>query len=150
MKHKVYLIGPMSGVSYDDSNRWREEAREYFKRYGIEVLSPLDRQRDLANSKSISDTYPTRPFGTAKSVIRSDHRDVQEADALLANFSGAKKVSIGSIFELAWGWENNKPIVIVEDHLHKHAMIDEAVWWKANSPKEACDILITYLTRNLV
>lgn len=128
MSHKVYLAGPISGLTYDEGQDWRAEAVESLKEYGIQAYSPLRRKEYLRKIGEIPMVVnSTKPLSTHKGIVTRDHFDVATADALLVNLLGAKIVSIGTMFELAWAWQMKKPVVVCmeAENIHSHAFVLE-------------------------
>jgi len=66
-----------------------------------------------------------------------------QSDILYANFLGATRVSIGSMFELAWGSDNKKQVIVVmeKDNIHRHAFVLEAATIIFETTEEAQDYL---------
>jgi hypothetical protein len=63
-----------------------------------------------------------------KAFVQRDKLDVLACDIVLANFMDATKVSIGSLYELAWAEDHNKVVVVAmnkEDKLYNHPFIRE-------------------------
>jgi nucleoside 2-deoxyribosyltransferase len=59
------------------------------------------------------------------------------------NLLGTKKVSIGTVMEIAWADANRIPIVLVmekEGNLHDHAMINECVGFRVSTIREGIEI----------
>lgn len=111
----------------------------------IECVSPLRGKLDLLNKEtSIKHTYD-HAMGTSKAIMKRDHHDVSTCDAVLVNFTGAKNISIGTVMEIAWAYELRKPVIVVTDNeIHRHPMIDEAVMYTVPTIEEAA-WLITVL-----
>jgi hypothetical protein len=77
--------------------------------------------------------------------------DVMRCDAILVNFLGATKVSIGSVLEIAWADAWRKPIIIVmeKENIHSHAMIREMAGFITSSLDEAITIATAILSPSL-
>ena len=94
-------------------------------------MKPVRGKEYLSGEKSIKDHYDqteSRLISTRKAIIMRDYGDVMRSDGVLVNLLHAKKVSIGSVMEIAWAYSARKPIVVImqEDNMHRHSMIDEA------------------------
>lgn len=96
MSKKIYLAGPVTHVGIEKAKRWRESVSGSLKDVGIGVLNPT--RHGLLNDDIIT--------------IRCK-QDVKDCDALLVNFLGAEKLSIGTITEIAWAVILDKPTVLV-------------------------------------
>ncbi len=79
-----------------------------------------------------------------------DSFDVRTADALVVNLTGAKKVSIGTVMEIAWAWEKRTPVIAIveEGNIHEHSMLYEAIGWRVTTLDEAMYILSLVFTDN--
>jgi len=133
----VYLIGPVKGCSYDTATNWRDEVVKMFPSE-ITVLSPMrgkDFLRGTAHldiqSQVVAHDIVARHLTTPRGITLRDRFDVMRADAVLGNFLGADKISIGSIFEIAWADLCKIPIILaMEDrgNQHEHPMVRECAW----------------------
>lgn len=170
---KVYLAGPITGASWGQSENWRDILKRRARKIhiadtdgGMQVkvkypfenvrfYSPLRGKEYLKGEESIKDSYSEHKFSTAKSIMLRDHFDVETADAVIANLTGATRVSIGTVMEIAWAYAYRKPVIcIIEEpekqeigfaasfgNIHEHAMLNEAIWWRARNIDEALDAL---------
>ena len=120
----VYLSGPITACSYDEATDWRSYAAENLAE-GIAPLSPLRGQKHLEGVKSIAAHNEEDVFGSKKGMTALDRNDVKRCDAVLVNLLGAKRVSLGTVMEVAWADAWDKPIVLVDGpgSLHDHPMI---------------------------
>lgn len=121
----------------------------------VKFYSPLRGKDYLKNVDTIKDSYDEHKFSTGKSIMLRDHYDVQTADAVIVNLIGATRVSIGTVMEIAWAYAYRKPVIcIIEEpekqeigfaassgNIHEHAMLNEAIWWRAKNIDEALDAL---------
>ncbi|KKM03889.1 hypothetical protein LCGC14_1769930, partial [marine sediment metagenome] len=115
---KVYLAGPIAGCSWDEATDWRIHAQDFL--YDCEVVNPLRCEEYLEGSKKLPSTNAewtalSKPTSNAHAITVRSHWDAVRADVVLANFIGAKSVSLGSCFELAWAWGAGIPCVVVLD-----------------------------------
>ena len=128
---RVYLAGPISGLSLEECVSWRQAVSEACADMEIEFFSPLRGKAYLQGIKSIDPIVQMDavkyPLSTTKGIITRDHFDVNRADVLFVNFLGAKRVSIGTIAEMAWAYAQHKPIITVmdTDNPHQHAFVRE-------------------------
>lgn len=123
----VYLAGPITGLAYDNAVDWRAYVIDRFPKNIIGV-SPLRGKEYLSKEKDLKWHYPEHPLSTEDGIMTRDFFDVGRADALLVNFLGATRVSIGTVMEIAWAHMYRKPVVVVmeEDNLHQHPMLRKA------------------------
>jgi nucleoside 2-deoxyribosyltransferase len=78
-----------------------------------------------------------------------DFFDCQNCDIVLANLLGTKKVSIGTVMEIAWAYAFNKPMILVldpENNIHEHPMIQEATGFRVDTVDKAIFIANAVLT----
>ena len=141
MSYICYLGGPITGSSFDDCVDWREDFIKLFPTE-IQGLSPMRGKSYLEGLDQISDSYDT-VLSCSRGIMTRDFNDCTRADVCVFNFMNAKRISIGSIMELAWAWSLRIPtIVIMEDNgnCHDHAMLREATGFRVKSLQEAADI----------
>jgi len=140
VKKTCFLSGPITGLSYKKATDWREHVKEALAHHGIEGLSPMRCAEFLEAEHAIQDHYD-HVLANRRAITERDRYDVKRCDALFVNLLEAKKVSIGTMLEIAWADAWRKPIILcMEDgNVHEHAMVremagfitdnlDEAVW----------------------
>jgi nucleoside 2-deoxyribosyltransferase len=143
MQYLVYLAGPISGLNYSGATEWREYVKNIID-IRILTLSPMRAKDFLKDIDKFSDYgYEHHPLSTAKGINTRDYFDVQRADAVFVNFLEAKKVSIGTVMEIAWARAFNKPVVccMEEDNPHRHAMLEYACGFILPTLEEGIDTL---------
>lgn len=108
-KKSIYLCGPIGGCTFEEANGWREQLREVL--HPLECVSPL---RPFDVGGLIMSAYGEPGPGIADYPTRflRDRDDVHWSDALLVNFIGAKRKSIGSAMEIAWAFQRCIPIFV--------------------------------------
>ena len=131
MTTTVYLSGPISDMTYKSASDWREALTGIFTHNGLRVLDPMRGKSFLSNQKSIKrEVYEAmaRPDLSDKALVNRDHADVANADIVLVNLLPATKVSIGTMFELAWAMHQRKIVVILmqEGNPHDHPFVRES------------------------
>lgn len=142
---KVYLAGPITGLDYKGCTDWREEA--IAKLSPVKGMSPMRGKDYLANLAEMphkSDELAAigHVMSTSRGIMTRDRYDCTKCDVLLVNFLGAKKVSIGTVMEVAWADANRIPIVCIMEpgNIHEHGMVDEAIGFRVGSLDEAIRI----------
>jgi nucleoside 2-deoxyribosyltransferase len=152
MTPRVYLCGPISGLDYDDSTTWRNQAATVLAEAGITAYSPM-RAKEMTRAWGEKIT-PARsmagehPLLTSKGIMCRDYTDCTRADALLVNFLGAQTVSLGSIMELAWAFHLHIPVVCAgeADNINvAHPMAHEAINFRVDTLSEGIDLIKTIL-----
>lgn len=164
---KVYLAGPITGASWNKSEDWRDEIKNLANTTYTQVspgdswerpfadvkfYSPLRGKDYLKNEKEISDSYSQFKFSTPHAIMIRDHHDVQTCDVVIANLTGADRVSIGTVMEIAWAYAYRKPVICIMEpaekqvtgfepsvgkNIHEHSMLNEAIYYRAESVEEA-------------
>lgn len=146
----VYLAGPITGLTYEGGNEWREIARDELERAGIDAFSPLRMKGYLekfgvleAKNQGTYNYAGAHPLSEDKGIMCRDRNDVMNRDMVLANFAGAERVSVGTCIEIGWADAARKPIVAVieEENMHRHAMMDEACGYQVRTLEEAIEIV---------
>jgi nucleoside 2-deoxyribosyltransferase len=145
----VYLAGPITGTNYGECNDWRELVCRRFanddSKCKIRGISPMRGKAFLNKEKSIKDSYEDNSHCDKHAIFLRDKFDCLRADIVLANFLGAKNISIGSMFELAWAYQAGKYIVVVmeeKDNPHIHAFVRESAAEIFHDVDEAVDYII--------
>jgi nucleoside 2-deoxyribosyltransferase len=139
MKHKIYLVGQISGYN-PKSYEWRENVRKYFEGLEdhFEIFDPCDnvfnqswktlngqasseerKMRGEVLSESLDGKeqgeilWITRTQGIGL-IVPKDREFVKQADIILAdmNHYDTNKPILGSFFELAWAYDAQEKSVI--------------------------------------
>lgn len=121
---KVYLAGPISGLTYDEGQDWREYAQAALAHHGIAGYSPL-RQKEFLRSEGVLSQAYANPMATDRGIMRRDFNDVKTSHVVLINLLGAKSASQGTVMEMGWAYALQIPVVVaVEDagNIHEHPM----------------------------
>ena len=130
---RVYLCGPITGITYEQAEEgWRQYAEKFLAGFGIESLSPMRGKYFLKGiGGPIGDNLPhmeAEAVTSRKGIVTRDRWDVQRCDVVLANLTGAGRISIGSVVEYGWADAFRKPIVTVIEkggNVHEHSFIRE-------------------------
>lgn len=120
----VYLAGPLTGATLDDACSWRQNVTERLEESGFKVFTPLKGDVYLNKTGMISDRiHPGKYF-----IYQRDKFYCRESGIILANFLGAKDVSIGTVCEIAWSdiLDHYCVVVMENDNIHSHAFIQNA------------------------
>lgn len=124
----VYLAGPITGLDWKSAIEWRQYAIDNFPSNIIGV-SPLRGKEYLASELALKDNYvECHPISSEDGIMTRDFYDVTRSDALLVNFLGCTRVSIGTVMEIAWAHMLRKPVVVImeETNIHQHSMLRKA------------------------
>lgn len=130
----VYLAGPITGLTYGQSNDWRLYAIQKLAALGIKGVSPLRAKEYLESLGTLSghgaEYSHLGLFSTPQAVLARDHGDVTNTDGTIVNLLGAKTVSVGTVAEIAWAWDHRKRLVVAiepEGNPHNHMFITEMI-----------------------
>lgn len=117
---QIYLAGGMQNLSFEEQNAWREEICRYINSRcekslvgvkPVNIINPVD-YYNFENDK----------HETEKEVMRFDTRLVKNSDLIIVYANDPK--SIGTSMEIAIAYENNIPVLILNDSNEKlHS------WW---------------------
>lgn len=137
----VYLAGPISGLDFNGATDWREYAVTWLDNRGIKGLSPMRAKEylaavesDVGFSATCEEYGHISPLSSPRGIMTRDRFDATRCDVLLVNLLGAKKVSVGTVMELAWADLKRTPIVVAIEpdgsNVHEHAMVNEAIGFR--------------------
>lgn len=110
---KVYLVGPISGCTYEEATGWRKMVTERIKSLGYTIFDPMKGMDHLKNKSKIMGSYENDLIAKDDHIFQADLYRIRQADILFCNFSNLKRYSVGSFFEVGYGHALNKSIIIV-------------------------------------
>lgn len=119
---KVYLVGPVTGYKFEVVAKWRHDFIVNPPE-GMVGIDPLRKRPDLATAGVIASEYPEHRLASKEGILAQNRFDVERSDGILANFTGATRLSLGSVIESAWAYLWRKPTVMVmeeEGNPHDH------------------------------
>jgi nucleoside 2-deoxyribosyltransferase len=149
MNYKVYLAGPIYGLSWDGASSWREEATRFLREYGIQGLSPLRAKDYLKDEEKLAHHYgDIHPLSSPKGLTTRDRNDVRTSDLVIAYLKGADVASMGTCVEFGWADAWRKPIIMVADEgdLHEqHGMLSEIAGYKVPVLGDAVELAAAIL-----
>jgi nucleoside 2-deoxyribosyltransferase len=146
---RIYLAGPIAGLSYNSCTNWREYALNQLKSWGIEGLSPMRAKENLAKERFLQDNYEG-VLTNDMAVVTRDRNDVMYCDLLLANVLGATEYSRGTGGEIFWADAFRKPIVLViepQGNPHDYSMIRGMLGFRVETLDEGLLVAKTVLNR---
>lgn len=146
----VYLAGPITGLTYDDGNEWRESVIRDLEDVGIRGFSPL-RAKNFLREIGVLDAAGTpdsaymglNPLSEPKGITARDRFDCTRCDMVLMNLLGATRISVGTMIEAGWADGARRPIVVAmeEDNIHRHAMLNELAGFIVPTLEEAVAVV---------
>jgi len=111
---RVYLAGPITGLTFEEATGWREEVTDVLTSLGYEVFNPLRGEIELARSHAETPIEATTKAGRA-SVFKRDTFDVRRSDIIVADLTGIGMRSVGTLFELGYAHAMGKMIIALVD-----------------------------------
>lgn len=141
-KQTIYLAGPISGCSFGECTNWREAFKTLVPD-SVRCLSPMRGKDYLAGENVIDGSYPDKVLSCSRGIMTRDFFDCNRADLLVVNLSGCgSRVSIGTVMEIAWAYQNRTPCIVVMEagNVHEHPMINEAIGFQVKTLEEAAHV----------
>lgn len=138
-KPRIYLAGPMAGLTYEEANAWRIDATAALS-HDFELVSPCRNKESLeGHGKLTMHGYDDHFMCNDQTVFYRDTNDVRRCDGLLVNFKDAPFISIGTPFELGMAWALHKPIIAVmpEGNCYHHIFTAQSATYRADTLDEA-------------
>lgn len=140
-KPSIYLCGPITGMSYGEARFGQRKAFADLIDERIDIFSPMRQEGHLAEIQKISDKpYDSNVMSSSRGIVAKDKLDVQRATLIVANFLGAKIISVGSLIELGWANAWDKPVMIImekEGNPHDRFFLTEMADFRTDSVSEA-------------
>ena len=142
MSKKIYLAGPISGLTYEGSEAWRDEFRHKIDPR-IDAYSPLRGKEYLTMRGPLEGSYDEFPLSTDQGITTRDRFDCMGADLVVFYLLGATRVSIGTMIEFGWcDAARNPAIVIMEKsgNIHEYPMIRQIAQFRVDNLNDAVKI----------
>lgn len=139
---KIYLAGPISGLTYEGAEEWRDEFRRLIDPR-IETFSPLRGKEYLTMRGPLEGSYNEFPLSTDQGITARDRYDCMGADLVVFNLLGATRVSIGTMIEFGWcDAARNPAIVIMEKsgNIHDYPMVRQIGQFRVDNVKDAISL----------
>lgn len=118
MSNKVYLSGPITGLTYTEARYdWRVDLANMLGERII-PLSPMRHEGHLAEMRAMPigpDTLPTHLFSHPKMIVAKDFLDIDESTIVIVNLLDAKAVSQGTLIEMGYAKAKGKTIITIAD-----------------------------------
>ena len=150
---KIYCARPINGCTIDEIRAYYGGVKKKLNKIGYDVLTPMIQSEYVRVSKKFQATAEgMNPGASNRAIVSRDHWLVKNCDILYINLLSAQSVSIGSVSELAWAYDNGKHIVMVidkENNPHKHAFVLEMADVIYDNEKDAIQYLedLNYKTK---
>ena len=154
VQYKIYLAGPISGLTFDGCTGWREYVAKEFQqlneanpRKRLIAASPMRAKEYLKKVGVIEQgNHVHGMLSGGPAITCRDHYDCLTCDILFVNLLGATRVSIGTMFEIAWAHAYKKPIVLVMEspmkgNIHEHDMLTQMAAFRCDDIDDAIHIV---------
>ena len=140
---KIYLAGPIRGLTYEQACEWREDVEHNLTSLGHTCSSPMRGKEILKTRGKITNSYEEFPISSEAGIYGRDIFDVSNCDVLLANFLGAKDASLGTAMEVQAAHDRGKYVLVVmeEGNVHDHPFIRRAASLVVRDIDTALDVL---------
>jgi nucleoside 2-deoxyribosyltransferase len=130
---KIYLAGPISGLTYDGAQDWRNKFSAAIDDR-IECFSPLRGKDYLTMRGKLEGSYEEFPLSTDQGITTRDRYDCMGADLVVFYMLGAtERVSIGTMIELGWADAMRRPAILIMEKAGEKPLLSEidAAWLAA-------------------
>jgi len=126
MNFKAYVAGSISHLTAKQIYEKFNPIISQLKSYDYVVLHPLIFGEEI-NIKSSAKIKPTGYDPSGKITKRCKWM-VEQCDILFADLTKAKKISVGTMFEIAWAkiWNKNIIIIMEKNNIHQHLFVQES------------------------
>src|SRR3990172_7405419 len=144
---RVYLAGPITGLTYNGAIDWRDEVALQLRGRGIQAVSPMRGKGFILKRQNghdiLAQTYPDAPVSTQKGIVARDRFDVHNSDLVLFNLLGSENISIGTMVEMGWCDAFRKVAVVVMEsgNVHDHAFVKEIAGYLVHTLDEAVELI---------
>lgn len=144
MKPLVYLAGPISDCTYGEANDWRRDVSFKLDSVGMCGISPL-RCEPLVGERYTTGS-PDPCFGTARAIASKNFLDVQTCHITLCYLplaANKRRLSIGTLIELAWAHALRKPTILVTEDpfLIEHPVVQANASWVVPTLNDALEVI---------
>jgi hypothetical protein len=146
---RVFLSGPITGCSQEQSSNWRQYVRERFSS-GIITIDPTRDSVDstVVSERELDEAARLHNLTHGKEILDRNRQDIARCDIVLANFLGAQRVSIGAVGELFWADIFRKPVIVVREvshNPHDHGLINAIAFLTLHSLESAIEKINRFL-----
>jgi hypothetical protein len=160
MKIKIYLVGQIS-IDKPITYEWRDNVRKHFADYEeFEIIDPTANGFNiskLAEAGKVEDRDRLKIYKTIGTdlLVSKDRGIVEYSTMAFANMNlyDEHKPMIGSMFELAWYYDNpTKPVIGIfdgdweNDIYCNHPFVRSSITRWVKTEQEACELCSYYFT----
>ena len=117
-RKKIYLAGPISGLTYaEGALGWRETIKALLPEF--DLFSPMRAKDFLATEGVLEGSYDQMPMSSTNGILGRDRNDVKTGDLMIACFleapfrNGETILSLGTAMEFGWADAWRVPVIMV-------------------------------------
>lgn len=136
---KIYLSGAMSGISWEEQTKWRQQIKNAIK-FG-----------DYDYEKCVTFFDPTQYYNfeerhqkSEKEVMEFDLYNLRNSDLVIANLDNNGDKSIGTSMELMLAKELRIPVIAFGGDKETHPWISETCLRMCNNVREAVEYVVGF------
>lgn len=110
----------------------------------IECYSPLRAKQYLRKKGIIEQSYEDTPLSSDRGINARDYNDCKTSDLIVAYLSGATRMSLGTVGEMAWSFAYRIPLVVIMEptgNIHDHPMSREWFSFRVQTLEAAAHIV---------
>lgn len=134
---KIYLSGPMSGVSFEEQSKWRKQIINEIK-----VNCHCEKKPVFFNPVDYYNFTEVK-YKSEREVMEFDLNALRNSDLVIVNFNNPK--SVGTISELAIAYELKIPIIGINKDEHElHPWLVEFVNRMCKDIREAVEYTVEF------
>jgi nucleoside 2-deoxyribosyltransferase len=126
---KIYLAGPISGREYNEIIGRYAAKISLLSDMGYDVYCPMTGRQYMRNDIKLKASGTGNPLSINHAIVERDRWMVSNVDIVLADLTNSgERVSIGTLFELAWASLLGKHTIIIipKENIHRHAFVLES------------------------
>jgi nucleoside 2-deoxyribosyltransferase len=144
----VYLAGSVAGCDHTEANEWRQQVSFALAAKRIRGISPLRCEPLIGERYEVG--YSDLRFGTARAIASKNFLDVQTCDMTLCYLPrdlNERRLSVGTLIELAWAHALRKPTILVSDYpfLIEHPVVQACASWVLPTLDDAIAVIVGVL-----
>lgn len=129
MKKRIFLSGPIRGVSREESLTWRKKATDLLSD-SFETVHALRGREE----KEVFTDY--------KAAVIRDLSDIKNSNILVVNDTLEDCSMIGTSMEVFYAYQLNIPVIVFGEAHNKDYFLNYHTHLRVKTLEEACDVLI--------
>lgn len=140
---RIYLAGPIRGLTYDKAVDWRDHYAEAIRRMGHTPLSPMRGKEGLRGQGKIKSAYEDIPMSSSKGIYGRDCFDTRECKVTVARLLEADEASIGTCMEIQRAHDYGRYVLVVmeKNSIHRHPFVTQAASLVVETDEQALEVL---------